>query len=383
MALCPRCGYQVRKHRQSELCPACGARLQADQESCPICSAQRLVDRPPTSRSIWGLIAGSLSVAAFVGAIWLTRPWSEISSVTLPTLTPTPSATLRPTAAPTPTETSIPTSTALPGPTPTPAPTSAYVLYTVTGDDTLMSVAVRFGIAITELLKLNDLPSTASLSRGQQLVVPRSYPQTPVAVEPLATPTTQEPLIHVVVSGDLLTSIAGKYDVTSEDIARANNISVNAILSIGQKLVIPGKQASATSRPTATLAPTSTQTPTPEPSPTRAPTSPFPYRAPQLLAPPSGSSLAPDVKSVVLNWTSVGVLSEREWYLLRVWRSVDDAAPLEAWTKATSWRVLAETSRELSSAKWSWQVLVALRADEEGNWIALSPASPRYEFTWR
>jgi LysM repeat protein len=45
---------------------------------------------------------------------------------------------------------------------------------------------------------------------------------------------------HVVVKGETLTSIAGRYRLSINSLAKANHISKEATLQVGQKLLIPG-----------------------------------------------------------------------------------------------------------------------------------------------
>lgn len=61
---------------------------------------------------------------------------------------------------------------------------------------------------------------------------------TPVAdVTPAAT--------YVVVKGDSLSRIAGKYHLTRAELAKANGLKANSMVRIGQKLIIPGKARAA------------------------------------------------------------------------------------------------------------------------------------------
>ncbi len=52
------------------------------------------------------------------------------------------------------------------------------------------------------------------------------------------------PVVHTVVRGDTLYGISRKYGVPAQKIAGANGIKLSSILRIGQKLTIPGAQAS-------------------------------------------------------------------------------------------------------------------------------------------
>lgn len=361
--------------------------------------------------ALWALIAAALTVAAFVGVVWLTKPWSEVALAPTTTSSPTPTVTARPILTPTPSRTPLPLPSAASGPSPTAQPTSAFVLYTVAAGDSLETVAARFGVEVQELVRLNELGPNAVLRRGQELVVPRSdkTPLPPAAMTLFAVHATQTAsgiLYHTVQEGDLLGSIAMRYQVDSEEIAAANNIRLDSILSIGQRLIIPrgipwtGTPASraatatpgkgTTVPPTPTPLPTETSTPTPTltptlvHSPTPEPTSPYIYRAPSLLAPTNGSLIVGPQIRVVLNWTSVGVLNEDEWYLVRVWRADDDVEAIENWTKATSWRLpVSMYPKDEATHHLIWQVLVAVRGRETAAYVAMSPPSTKYEFTWQ
>lgn len=89
---------------------------------------------------------------------------------------------------------------------------------------------------------------------------PTAVLASPVAPQPTGSPTSPEApfVIHTVVSGDTLISLATRYGVSVAQIVEANELpDANAILSVGQELKIPVVST----------------TPTPEPVvPTAAPT---------------------------------------------------------------------------------------------------------------
>jgi len=329
--LCPACGHDLAVRKESEQCPACGARIRATEESCPICGASRHTANVPPRINAPTVAAAVLALAAFLGAIWLTRPWTDLAfpgklvEAFAPTDTPNPTPTY--------TATSTPTRT----PTFTATPTSA----------------------------------------------PSANP-----VPPTSTPMIVEPLVHVVAKGDNLGAIARKYGVEAESIARANKIGVDAILTIGQKLVIPGTTApTPTQQLSPELPPFANATPLSPSTRLTAPATPsagFAYPQPLLLGPTNGSVIVGARTRVVLNWTSAGILTESEWYLLRIWRSEEDTDPLRIWTKATSWRLPFELYPEGEiSHNFLWQVTVVTRVSESDPGIAISPASEKYEFCWQ
>lgn len=262
---------------------------------------------------------------------------------------------------------------------------------------------------------------------------------TPTATPlPTATPT---PVVHVVLEGDTLLSIAVSYDVTVESIEQANDLSEESLLQIGQELVIPwptpeGSAAAAPS-PTPTphsyvvsegdtllgiateqdigleslleangltensllsvgqnlVIPAPTPTPTPDPAdatptpivlPTRDPS--LKYDVPPLLWPPDGARLSPSQGPLVLSWVSVGILEGEEFYVVELrWRVEGEEHPVRQWTRATSWRV-PETLQPSGLAHYGWGVDVRRQTavDSRGDPIGprISQPSERRSFTW-
>jgi len=122
--------------------------------------------------------------------------------------------------------------------------------------------------AITALLVMNLWESNRAAPRP---VVPTAVPtlnavaQTQVAATataaPTLTPTLGNSRKYVVVSGDTLTAIATKFDVSVADLVAANKLSNVDVLSLGQELIIPGGPLTPT--PSLVPIPTSTRSPLP------------------------------------------------------------------------------------------------------------------------
>ncbi len=315
-------------------------------------------------------------------------PAEEISPAATPTSSPTaatPPATATTSATPTPTPTEEPTAT--------PEPTQlADIFHTVEQGEYLGAIARRYGIDEALIARANGITSETILRIGQQLLIP-DVPVTPTntprptqaaptnAAEPAETPRAD--VIHIVKQGEYLGVIAARYDVAAADIAQANDISVNAVLSIGQELVIPSIPVTptATHTPTATL----TLTPTPTATPTLMRSNQvLPFRAPFLLGPRQGARYQSAEARILLNWTSVGILGPNEWYLVRVWPTGRPEDSIEAWTKATSWRPDGTPLPESWSRvlRLSWEVTVVERLQGNPPWRAASPPSATREFTW-
>lgn len=323
--LCPACGRELAIRKKSDQCPACGARVLATETLCPICGATRQLEAPPSPVGLWTIAVGVAAAIALLLATWLVKPWNEIAAGLAPNGSRVPSAT--PSREPSPTATiSL---------TPTPSPSV-----------------------------------TPSVTRS-----PTSSPM------PSATPFI--PLIHIVAQGDTLSSIAVKYDTTSEEIAKANGMGINAMLSIGQKLIIPGIPVTPTSGVTPSPTKFMTCTPTPLPTLAKALTPAYLYRSPQLLMPPNGGIIPASEPSVLLNWTSVGVLGQQEWYALSIWHSEEDTEPTRIWTKATSWRLSRPTDQRKGANHFLWKVDVVVRTSEDDTGVAISAPGETYQFSWQ
>jgi len=101
-------------------------------------------------------------------------------------------------------------------------PTSSTIdTYTVQKGDSLYKIANNYNTTVNELMRLNNLTST-TLSIGQILKVPFS---------------NQSSNMYVVKSGDNLYKIANNYNITVSELMRLNNLT-STTLSIGQVLKI-------------------------------------------------------------------------------------------------------------------------------------------------
>jgi membrane-bound lytic murein transglycosylase D len=122
-----------------------------------------------------------------------------------------------------------------------PAP-AAPTTHTVGRGETLTSIASRYNVTPTALAASNDLPDPDSLRPGQSLVVPRDN-DSPAPAKPAPR------AVHVVKPGETLRKIAGKYGVTTKDLAAANDLNVRDDLRVGQRLEVPGKSGARPSEP--------------------------------------------------------------------------------------------------------------------------------------
>ncbi len=157
-----------------------------------------------------------------------TTPASAVEPVVEPAIT----RDAGPTPAPTPAATPVPTET----------PTPKTVPYTVQPNDTVSTVAEKFGITSQAVRELNLL-ATDELQVGQVLRVPFTEG---VTSDGLPTPTA-EPFTYTVQTGDTLFSIALQFEVSPNEIVAANTLADPNSVFVGQELLIPGYQPAGSS----------------------------------------------------------------------------------------------------------------------------------------
>jgi cell wall-associated NlpC family hydrolase len=103
--------------------------------------------------------------------------------------------------------------------------------YVVQPGDTLYSIARRHGTAVDVLAQLNGLEDPHRLQVGQRLRLPDASGEGGQASDRERT--------HVVEKGDTLWSLARRYGTTPAAIARANGMSEEDTLRLGQVLRVP------------------------------------------------------------------------------------------------------------------------------------------------
>ena len=370
-------------------CPECGAPAARTAKRCTICGAELPEEekkeepepkKPPAApkhwvRRIWTWAAAGVVIAAAVAG----RSYLDSRPVVLPTPTPThtstprrptrthtPTATQTPTTTSTPTSTPTPTATATNTPTPTQTPTPTPIVHVVKSGETLYGIARYYGVSVQELSKANGLSTMSYLRPDDELIIP--------ATGQIPTPTLPPvEIVHVVQSGETLEDIARRYGVDAARIAEANDLEPAAKIRAGERLIIP-------------LEPTAT--PTPTPTPTSTPTPGPPYPAPHLLYPPQEASFRGSDRVVVLQWASVGILKEKEWYALHLRYlgkcEADRPCEVTVLTKVTSWRVPPEwhPDKDAEGTEFEWKVAVVRQEDEEEPPIVLSPPGSVRRFEW-
>ena len=120
------------------------------------------------------------------------------------------------------------------------APVSGTGTYVVRAGDTLISIAARHGLTVSQLAAMNGLGANAWVYVGQRLKVSgsASTPAQPTQPAPAASGT------YIVRPGDTLIGIALRHGITASKLAAANGLYVTSWVYSGQQLKIPGTGSS-------------------------------------------------------------------------------------------------------------------------------------------
>ncbi|HOU13178.1 MAG TPA: LysM peptidoglycan-binding domain-containing protein [Anaerolineae bacterium] len=367
---CPVCGARVAEG--AKVCLMCGASLEEEPAAEAEAPAPRIPSRHLKALQIIIMVIVAIGILAGSGILGWKLSQGEITApAELPTFTPT--VTRTPTTTPTPTRTATPTLTPTPLPTPTPVPPQTY---TVQSGDTLGEIAAEFNLTVEELKAFNNLASD-DLAIGQSLLIPPPTPTPgpPPTVDPGVPTTTPAPyLLHTVRAGDTLSTIAEKYGVSVADIRRANNIpedsetiQVDHVLTIPQYTPTPEAQAEAIVSGT--------------PTPVMA------YTAPEMLYPPDSATFTGPDAVVVLQWASIGILKDKEYYKLEfIVPGAEGKTTVNVYQRSTAWRVTADLFPPADSADrtCSWRVSVVRLVTESGKptYKVISQTVKRRTFIW-
>jgi LysM repeat protein len=124
----------------------------------------------------------------------------------------------------------------IPDETATPASAAAAATtggtYVVQPGDTLIGIALRYGVALWELMHANGVFGSYRIYPGQGLVIPGAGGAPP---EPVPETSTT----YVVRPGDTLTQIARRFNTTAFALAHSNGIADPSAIRVGQVLRVP------------------------------------------------------------------------------------------------------------------------------------------------
>lgn len=103
------------------------------------------------------------------------------------------------------------------------APRTKTETYVVQDNDTVSTIAQRFGVNVGTILWNNNLTESEYIRPGDTLVIPQV-----------------SGLLVKVKAGDTIGKIAAKYNADAEEIASVNRITEGSTLAIGTEIVVPG-----------------------------------------------------------------------------------------------------------------------------------------------
>lgn len=119
------------------------------------------------------------------------------------------------------------------------------VVHIVEPGETLMGIALYYGVSIPEIARANNIVSPDLIYAGQRLVIPNG-----VQVQSAAVTADVSGPVYTVQAGDTLSEIASRFGTTVSALAMTNNITNPDLITVGQKLVLPGTTATVAQRAT-------------------------------------------------------------------------------------------------------------------------------------
>lgn len=110
------------------------------------------------------------------------------------------------------------------------APLDQGSAYVVKAGDSLSAIAQQYGVSLQAIMAANNISNPSLIHVGQRLVIPG-------ATAP--APTSDNPTVHVVASGETVSAIAQKYGVSLQSLIEANSLADPSRIGSGQRLKIP------------------------------------------------------------------------------------------------------------------------------------------------
>lgn len=125
-------------------------------------------------------------------------------------------------------------------------------LHTIRTGDTLFALSKQYGVPVDSILTQNPGLRPQALSPGAKISIPllrdappppspparaKAKPEAPRL--PPAAPPGEWSASHTVKKGETLWALGRKYGVSAEELARANGLALNAVLSVGKTLRVP------------------------------------------------------------------------------------------------------------------------------------------------
>ncbi|MCP5461644.1 MAG: LysM peptidoglycan-binding domain-containing protein [bacterium] len=110
------------------------------------------------------------------------------------------------------------------------------IIHTVKKGESLWKISRAYQVPIKELIKENNLDSSAPLQIGQKITIPNGEN----TVLPVSTaPVQSQGFYHTVAKGDTLWELSHRYKVPVDTILQVNNITSPQKLFVGKQVFIP------------------------------------------------------------------------------------------------------------------------------------------------
>jgi membrane-bound lytic murein transglycosylase D len=118
------------------------------------------------------------------------------------------------------------------------APLIRYDIYTVKSGDTLSGIAKRYATPLRIVIDANPGIKPDAIRIGQRLIIPQlNAAKAPASSSSSATIAFDS--YYTIKKGDTLGKISSLYDINPISLAEANDMGLNSILRIGQRLRVP------------------------------------------------------------------------------------------------------------------------------------------------
>ncbi|MCC9197879.1 LysM peptidoglycan-binding domain-containing protein [Arthrobacter sp. zg-Y820] len=105
--------------------------------------------------------------------------------------------------------------------------------------DTASSIAVRYGVSLDEVLRVNNLQSSSLIFAGEELRLPAGGSSAASSTSGAAAGT------YTVEAGDTLSGIASSNGVGLESVLAVNGLTMTSVIMPGQEIALSGGSASA------------------------------------------------------------------------------------------------------------------------------------------
>ena len=128
------------------------------------------------------------------------------------------------------------------------AESSVPSVHRIEAGDTVSSIAARYGLAVDEVLRVNNLQSSSLIFAGEELRLPTGVSSAPDAAPSAPSGT------YTVEAGDTLSGIAASHGVSLDSVLAANNLTLTSMIRPGQEIALSGGSAAGAAAPAAAAA---------------------------------------------------------------------------------------------------------------------------------